>query len=256
MERLKAETARCLAIRHSDTYGNPHRGVAEGECRTEGSSRRRKRRARLSFALDSNACASQNMAKLIASGASSDVLDLGDGRVLKAFRRISYTDLPVEDWQDHEALTRAVFHNEAVGYEKLQQHADLCVYAPEYFGCLDPIVIGMTAGFPPERYVAGCGIVLEQISGVATKIAHLPVALRVSAEHVLEEIRDRITPGNVWDCSCFVPGSRAQITLIDFALWEKLGHFSAGLGVKGRLNESHRRCIAQFIGRCLTRGSI
>jgi hypothetical protein len=188
------------------------------------------------------------MAKVIASGASSDVLDLCDGRVLKAFRRISYTDAPVREWRDHEVLTRAVFHNEAVAYEKLQQHPDLCVYAPEYFGRLDPVEIGLPAGFLAERYVAGCGILLERIAGVATKIARLPLALRDKAELVLEEIRDRIAPGNVWDCSCFVPGSRAQLTFIDFALWEKLGHFSAHLAVNGRLDEAQRRHIAQFIG--------
>lgn len=188
------------------------------------------------------------MAKVIASGASSDVLDLCDGRVLKAFRKISYTDAPVREWRDHEVLTQAVFQNEAVAYEKLQQYLDLCVYAPEYLGRLDPIEIGLAAGFPAERYVAGCGILLERIAGVATKIARLPLTLRAKAELVLEEIRDRIAPGNVWDCSCFVPGSRAQLTFIDFALWEKLGHFSAHLAMNGGFDEAQRRDIVQSIG--------
>jgi len=55
-------------------------------------------------------------------GAYADVLDMTDGTVVKAYRREAFGNGPVQDWRDHDALTRGFFEAEASTYERLSDH--------------------------------------------------------------------------------------------------------------------------------------
>lgn len=173
------------------------------------------------------------------SGGCADIYELPDGRVLKAFRRRSHTYGFVESyWDDHDAITRAQFRAEALAYERLQALPDLEIYVPRYFGRLDPIEF-LQLGPDDRRYVRGCGLVLERIPGRAWKMAHLEEELEASASRVLEQIRDQLELEQVWDASCFSPGSRASFTLIDFALWDAEA-YEIALARNGQLTELER----------------
>jgi hypothetical protein len=149
-------------------------------------------------------------------GGSADVFLLSEDRVLKAFRRRRHTHEEVSGWADHDAITRAQFRAEARAYEQLQSSPSLEIYAPKYFGRVDPVEY---LGSSEEVYVRGCGIVLEFIPGRAQKFAHLDGFLEPQVAIVVEQMRDAFGLDQVWDGSCFVPGTRAPFTIIDFALW-------------------------------------
>src|SRR4051812_29093726 len=130
--------------------------------------------------------------EVIASGAYADILALGGGRVLKAFRRKSQTAAPVLDWADHDAMTRAEFRAEARSYERLAAFPELELFAPRYFGRANPLDLLSEVADSPSRYVAGCGIVLEQIPGAASKLVDLEPSLQLRVEALLERYRDEV----------------------------------------------------------------
>ena len=70
---------------------------------------------------------------------------------------------------------------------------------------------------PIEPFVQGCGLLLERIPGRDRKFAELEPGLEIRVDAVLRSMQDRIGIDDPWDGSCFVPGSRAAFTLIDFA---------------------------------------
>lgn len=180
------------------------------------------------------------MISRLASGAFADVLDIGDGSVVKAYRRQQHTSRPVEDWRDHEALTRGFFEAEATTYERLSKHPDLAVFAPRFLGRIDPVAISDLAQ-PPERgYVRHCGFRLERVPGQDIKVSRLPEPLRDEVETILERLRDEVQAGHVWDASCFVPGIRFPFTLIDFATWDEFTDFQMLLKDQGRFNDEQR----------------
>lgn len=175
------------------------------------------------------------MAQLIDRGGTADVLELPQGRVLKAFRRRAHTNDIVTEWNDHDAITRAQFRAEARAYEQLQVHRSLEIYVPCYFGRIDPIeVLQLPAS--DETYVRGCGLILERIPGCALKLAHVDDLIEEKVSIVMEELRDTLGLDQVWDASCFVPGTRAPFTVIDFALWNA-EEYEIELSEGGRLTD-------------------
>jgi len=153
----------------------------------------------------------------IAHGAYADVLDMKDGTVVKAYRRQTFTTRPVEDWRDHDAITRAFFEAETKTYERIQRHTELALFTPEFHGRIDPCGLQDLIDAPELGYVRNCGIRLERIAGEDIKVAHLEPLMQAEVERVLWRLRDEVAAGNVWDASCFIPGSRERFTLIDFA---------------------------------------
>src|SRR5262245_15522941 len=117
---------------------------------------------------------------------------MNDGTVVKAFRRESQTSRPVEDWRDHEALTRGFFEAEASAYERLSHHAVLSISAPRFLGRIDPASI-LDLAQPPERgYVRDCGFRLEQIPGNDIKVSVLAEPLHSEVAAILERLRDEV----------------------------------------------------------------
>lgn len=157
-----------------------------------------------------------NAPRILDTGGCADIFLLPEGRVLKAFRRRRHTHEEVSSWADHDAITRAQFRAEARAYEQLQGNPILEIYAPKYFGRIDPVEY---LRLSDERYVRGCGFILEFIPGKAKKFAHLDSILEQQVSTVVEQMRDAFGLDQVWDGSCFVPGARAPFTVIDFALW-------------------------------------
>jgi hypothetical protein len=179
-----------------------------------------------------------------AEGGNADLFDIGDARVMKAFRRKSYFATPPLDWRDHEAMTRAMFRTEARAYERLQRHPDLAPYAPNYYGIENPHRVLHDLSDADSRYVGGCGLVLERIAGVATKLSSLDKIVQTKIAAVLKRFRDELDIEYVWDASCFVPGSRAPFTVIDFSTWDGSA-YQAALYANGRLTPEQRLLLQQ-----------
>lgn len=180
-------------------------------------------------------------------GAYGAVFDFGDGTVVKAYRRKHTTAFAVGAWHDHEAIIRATWANEVRAYARLMAEPDLCNFVPKFYGRCDPMTVIPQAALGSIDLLPGCGIRLERIGGRATKLAALNHDVRVAVEGVLWRIRDAVEPGNVWDSSCFVPGSRAAFTIIDFALWDGVDDFSEPLERHGHLSE-HQRAELDALG--------
>ena len=147
----------------------------------------------------------------IGGGGFSEVFDLGNGRVLKAFPD---TKLTVDPEADPRLIPTVSFAAEYCAYQRLQGYTDLEPYAPRLFGAIDPndFLLDST-----KSYSSGCGLVLELLRGREYKIFRLPKPIGAEAEEVLEEMQEHIGIDNPWDGSGFVPGSRRPVTLIDFA---------------------------------------
>jgi hypothetical protein len=149
--------------------------------------------------------------KRIASGAFCEVFDLGNGTVLKAFRDIVPTGQP---HADPTLIPRIVFSRERKAYRALQEHPDLEVFLPLYLGETDP------RDYPIESactFTSACGLLLERIPGKDVKLVDLPVKMFTVAETVIEAMKERVLLGDPWDASGFVPGTRRELTIIDFA---------------------------------------
>lgn len=184
---------------------------------------------------------------IIGNGASADIYTLGNGRVLKAFLRKSYTEAAVVDWADHDAMTKAEFRFEALSYERLQFFHKLEIFAPKFFGRADPIKLLSDDPGAESRYVEGCGLLLEYIPGAALKLARLDLLIKLRVEELLERFRDVLGIRDVWDGSCFIPGNRAEFTVIDFATWNGFYDYQVELNETGRLSPVLR---ARLEGEC------
>jgi hypothetical protein len=179
-------------------------------------------------------------------GAYAVVFDVGDGTVVKAYRRKRTTNLAVGEWCDHEAIIKATWANEVRAYEKLMSDRELVDFVPRFHGRCDPLELIPSAVVGSLPLVHGCGLRLEKINGTAIKLAALDDDIRKAVERVLWQILDAVQPGNVWDSSCFVPGSRAAFTIIDFALWDGVDDFSEPLERCGRLSDRQRSQLDAF----------
>lgn len=157
--------------------------------------------------------------KKISQGGFADIYRVSEDRVLKAFRRKPHANRPVTNWEDHDLVTEAHFRAERNAYEEIHRHSDLEKYIPRYFGEADPSRIIRTESTDNE-YVKGCGILMEYIPGEAIKLAHLEPNIQTEVELVVDQFSEILNNVNVWDASCFCPGTRAKFTVIDFALWE------------------------------------
>lgn len=173
-------------------------------------------------------------------GAYAAVFDLGDGTVVKAYRRKRTTILPVGEWRDHEAIIRATWANEVRAYAQIMCDPNLQSFVPEFYGYCNPLELISEDVVGSLQLLPGCGLRLERIEGRALKLAALASDCRQTVERLLWRIREAVEPGNVWDSSCFVPGSRAEFTIIDFALWDRVDDFSEPLERRGYLSKAER----------------
>lgn len=178
-------------------------------------------------------------------GDTADVFSLGNACVLKAFRRKAHSVHPVADWDEHDALTRAYFRAEVTTYERLQDLPELSLYVPQYYGHADPLQVLRDVPNVEARYVGGCGILMEKIHGPAVKVSRLEPAIQKEVKTILEEIRDRARAPNVWDSSCFLPGTRSPFTVIDFASWGGSLRYERILETGGTLSEQLRAQLEQ-----------
>lgn len=172
---------------------------------------------------------------LFGRGGFADVLDLSDGTVVKLYKRMPHTNDQVQHWSDHDAITRMLSRVEFEAYQQLQDHPAIERFISRFFGSVAVSNIQLPSDLSPEQYVTGYGIRLEKIIGREAKVAHLNLNLHTRVGEVLESIRDTVGELNVWDSSCFVPGSRAEFCLIDFALWDGYVEATEILAFEGRL---------------------
>jgi hypothetical protein len=175
------------------------------------------------------------VAKFLSHGAFADVFDLGDGTVAKVFRRVQQTHSEVQNWDDHEFITRRLYWGELTAYTRLQDRADIVPFIPKYYG---PLAIGsldLQRSRATEPLMADCALQLEFVPGTDIKVANMEEPLLSSAEEILRKISELAGRVDVWDSSCFLPGVRGPFTLIDFAMWEDLGDAQAYLEEHGSI---------------------
>jgi hypothetical protein len=106
---------------------------------------------------------------LIANGCFAQVFDMGDGTVVKAFRRKRHVARPKE-WTDHDRITRLLWRTEAEVYEHLQSVPDVLPYIPRYYGRVDPITLGLPQDLPKGPHLSGCGLRLDRRPGRRTRV--------------------------------------------------------------------------------------
>ena len=146
-----------------------------------------------------------------ARGAFSEVFDLGDGRILKAF----VEDSPAEAQDsDRTLISQIAFLAERRFYESIQEHPTLATYVPAYYGVADPDEYLIQSARP---LAPGFGLILEKIPGVPVKFSELLDEIERAASEVIERMKGVAALENPWDGSCFVPGTRQSFTLIDIA---------------------------------------
>ena len=181
--------------------------------------------------------------QLLATGASAAVYDHGDGTVLKIGIRPT---IPLGNEADHDFLVRAFFANERRAYERLQAVPELAAYVPRYYG---PEEVAADLLDPPKGkvVVAGTGLRLERLSGTEEKIGCLPPDLLDLADAALGRIKDVIGIGYPWDASAFYPGTRAPVTIIDFAHWDEQEGYLVVLKRDGTLSSQHRDFITRLL---------
>lgn len=143
----------------------------------------------------------------IGRGEFADAFDLEDGRVLKAFRR-SEDGGKIGDYR-----AQISFAAECRAYELFSEEGEIAPYLPHYFGGADPATFALA---DVGQYAPRCGILLEHIPGEPHKLMELPPRLRRRAEAVITAMLEHLRT-DPWDASCFVPGTRTDLTIIDFA---------------------------------------
>ena len=72
-------------------------------------------------------------------GAYAAVFDVGDGTVVKAYRRKCTTSVAIGEWCDHEAIIKATWANEVRAYGNLMADRDLGDFVPRFYGRCDPL---------------------------------------------------------------------------------------------------------------------
>lgn len=157
----------------------------------------------------------------VASGFYAEVIDRGDGTVVKAYLRAPRGLRGISDPKKRESRIRELWRVEVAMYERVQSRSDLARFVPRFYGAVDPCALaGVVA---PERFVSGCGLHLERLVGSEHKMAELS-SLHPSIFKVADGVLDRISELavglpeiNVLDASCFVLGAGEAFKLIDFA---------------------------------------
>jgi len=176
--------------------------------------------------------------ELIGSGGCADVIMLAQGKVLKAFLRINYSDDPVNDWADHFAITRAKCRAEAKAYRQLQQIPELAKYVPRFYGTIDPTSLPFVRD--AAKYVADCGLILEFVPGSARKLAHVDKSIQADVEFIVEQLETTLGLQQGLDASCFVPGVNGlPFTVIDFAYWDA-GEYEMAIAKRLKLSDDER----------------
>lgn len=151
----------------------------------------------------------------------ADVYDLGDGRVMKAFRRI----VSNAKQGDLDLLVKGYFWTEVMAYKQISE-SDLSDYVPDFYGVVDPIELLEHSSEAQQKYVTGCGYIMSKLSGVEDKLRtfvvnekpNLEIATRLDS--IYDDISHELSNLDVdaSDCSCFVQ-ENGQFFFIDFATW-------------------------------------
>lgn len=181
------------------------------------------------------------MIKVIGKGGFAEVLDIGNGRVLKAYLKKSRAHGPVRCWEDHDLLTSVFFAKEVQAYRSVMSMDSIRHNFPCFYGVEDPRLWIPNHG---NRYVPGCGIILERIPGKDRKLAHLPEAIEKRVSAVLEEALSSLREVNVWDASCFVEPNDEGIKIIDFGLWDRSSDYEVYLSDYGSFTEKQRKDLS------------
>ncbi|MGR5367960.1 hypothetical protein ACWU37_21600 (plasmid) [Photobacterium damselae subsp. damselae] len=151
----------------------------------------------------------------------ADVYDLGDGRVLKAFKRI----ISEEKQDDFDLLVKGYFWTEAVAYKQMSE-SNLSQYIPEFYGVANPVELLGHLPDATQKYVADCGYIISKLSGtegklrafVVNKEPTYEIAARLDSVYDEISIELRNLDVDASDCSCFVQEDD-QFFFIDFATW-------------------------------------
>lgn len=180
------------------------------------------------------------MATIIASGGFADIVDLGNGKVAKIFRRISHSHEEVSQWEDHNWITQQLFNAEVRAYDLIHNEDILRSYIPAYFGRIQVSELDLGSEHSNRHYLPDCAFVMERLCGEDKKVANIENQLKCTIVALLGQIKKRIAGIDVLDASCFIPGSRGDFTVVDFALWSGYPDAQCELAQHGSLSSDVR----------------
>ncbi|MCG0031153.1 hypothetical protein KUA17_23250 [Vibrio parahaemolyticus] len=157
--------------------------------------------------------------KFLGSGSFSDVYDLENGTVFKAYKRINLGETP-SNQDDNDAFIKAVYRAELKAYEKVQSESGLCDHFAVFYGVANPTELLTSVDGYKDKYVDGCGLIIEYIEGHETKMPHVDSKIFDEVDKVLDHANEILSPLgiNPFDASCFNFGN-GKFKLIDFGLW-------------------------------------
>ncbi|EJB8504587.1 hypothetical protein MW364_002765 [Vibrio parahaemolyticus] len=178
----------------------------------------------------------------------ADVYDLGDGRVLKAFKRM----VSQENQDDLDLLVKGYFWTEVASYRKIME-SSLIQYIPEFFGEVDSVELLGDIPDAEQKYVAGCGYIISKLSGIESKLRTFVVNGEPNQEVAtrLDSIYDDISfelrslDVDASDCSCFVQED-GNLLFIDFATWSG-SPYAEELYAAGVLSHVSRANLENYI---------
>jgi hypothetical protein len=170
---------------------------------------------------------------MIGHGAFADVIRRTDNTVVKIFRRQIVTHDPPLVPADNDVVIRATWDEECGCYELLASHPALEKYAAKYFGRVSVTeVLDERGESVLSDYVPDCAFELELVPGVAEKIRNLSENWLNLADSVFDRFAT-IGILKSYDGCAFVPGTRAELTLVDFSpmvRWTSLTDILADAG--------------------------
>jgi hypothetical protein len=157
--------------------------------------------------------------KYLGSGNFSDVYDLGNGKVFKAYKRKNISDSNT-DQADNDAYTKAMFRAELKAYECIHLDINISAYFADFHGVADPYEVLSFVELCESKYVSGCGLIIEYIIGEESKMPHVADDIYKRVDEVLDCANDILSPLglNPLDSSCINFGD-GNFKIIDFGLW-------------------------------------
>jgi len=158
--------------------------------------------------------------KYLGCGHFSDVFDLGNGSVFKAYKRKNVGEQE-SNQNDNDELTKALYRSELKAYEIIHSEKELSDFFASFYGVADPHeLLSFIDGYK-EKYVSGCGLIIEYVVGEESKMPHVAPEIYDLVDETLDRANALLSPLgiNSYDSSCINIGD-GKFKLIDFGLWQ------------------------------------
>ncbi|MCU8395930.1 hypothetical protein M2G63_22265 [Vibrio vulnificus] len=150
------------------------------------------------------------------SGDFSDVYSIGEGKVLKAFKIRDFDY--ISEIEDIKSVVKAYWQAEVQAYKIVNSIDSLKCHFPKFYGVADPHeLLRGVEGFA-DRYVKGCGFIIDLLEGECFKVSLLDSPMSDDVDGVLEQVSEQLSNVNVYDASAFIL-TDGSFKIFDFGQW-------------------------------------